>query len=725
MAEAEDIDDEEDLREIGIEIRSDSRPGKNKQGKSAKDTDGMSAIKNSGQSSEDQQYTKLKDKITIMCHERLPELDAGPVEAYAAHTPEVPNLFAYVCKNYLAPRFHEMETYRIMKSTSLLHLFSNGVVYWPPLKKYVYVIVYENHMGQPLIEKSPELAFNMKAEDVTNLVIKPLANGLMELKNADLTHGNISVENMYYIETGGIIERIVLGDCLAVPPSYNQPSLYSPIERAVAQPSGRGIGNFPNDMYAFGICIAIFLRSADPMKDMTQDEIIKSKMEMGSYIAMTNKDRFSGGVLELLRGLLHDDPSQRLKIEQIFQWLEGTRISPKQATKRHKAARPIFLDHKKYYRPEILAFDFTKYSSHALEIINDNSLVQWISRSVEDKKCEARVVTAINSAAEFGKNTSYQERLLCRVSTAMEPRLPVQYKGAKVLPYGIGSALAEAIAKNENLNVYAEILLYKELPFWLSIREDPYFETASLHSNFEKCRNFVNNPNIGFGIERCLYTLNKNVPCLSEKFSDYYIKNSEDLLFAMDHMIGAGKDPGEIMDRHVVAFLAVRENRSVSDYFLEMNTDLYHKKVVATLNILAIIQRITKTAGVYNLSQWMVNYIKPFVERYHDRDLRKKQMDKLQVAGKKGDLVRLATIVNDRDVFNNDFKDYKKALKKYYELKKEHYTLKNDLRDKDTYGKGTGREIASMCSGILAALLILVITFMFFSNGSAINSILN
>ncbi|MGB1077647.1 MAG: hypothetical protein ACPG05_05005, partial [Bdellovibrionales bacterium] len=56
---------------------------------------------------------------------------------------------------------------------------------------------------------------------------------------------------------------------------------------------------------------------------------------------------------------------------------------------------------------------------------------------------------------------------------------------------------------------------------------------------------------LGYGMERCVYILCEDAPCLSPMFSEYYVKTPEDYFTAFNDMCLNGKAPDRIVDRHV------------------------------------------------------------------------------------------------------------------------------------------------------------------------------
>src|SRR5690606_17890424 len=76
----------------------------------------------------------LKDQVEILVTQRLPHLDQGPVQAYAARAAGSPGnapYFALICEPSLAPRGHKAGAFIALSNPGLVKLVSSGVLYWP------------------------------------------------------------------------------------------------------------------------------------------------------------------------------------------------------------------------------------------------------------------------------------------------------------------------------------------------------------------------------------------------------------------------------------------------------------------------------------------------------------------------------------------------------------------------------------------------------------------
>ena len=333
----------------------------------------------------------------------------------------------------------------------------------------------------------------------------------------------------------------MLGECLNAPCGYLQPALYETVERASCSPLGKGHASYEDDIYAFGVTLAVLMRETDPLAGLSDDEIIAKKIELGSYVAITGKERFSGALLECLRGLLNDDCRQRWTIDDLVTWMEGRRVHPRPgANTRLKASRPLEFNKEKYLLPQLLAIDLPKYPKETARIVDNNDLAQWLSRSLQDKSMEGRVDAAIKQALVEGNSGFYSDRLACYLLLALTPSMPMIFRGLSFTPQAFGQMLVEACLHKKDLNPYVEIIQNQMALFWMNVQDVPSSDTSEVISKFDVCRAFLRHAVAGYGIERCIYFLSPESQCLSEKLKKFYVRTAEDLLTAFEEIAAGG-----------------------------------------------------------------------------------------------------------------------------------------------------------------------------------------
>jgi hypothetical protein len=504
-----------------------------------------------------------------------------------------------------------------------------------------------------------------------------------------------------------------------MPSSYNLPVLYETIERGMADPIARGLGSFIDDMYSLGVCIAVLLRSYDPLEGLSDKEIIERKMELGTYNAIISKDRFTGSILELLRGLLYDDAGQRWNLDDVTAWLDGRRLSPKQSAKKIKATRPIQFNGEKYLHPEGLARDLYQNPSDVVQIIDGGEMGQWLERAVDDKILSTRVEKSIAMASDAGRSGAFAERLTTRLAIALHPDAPIRYRNLAVMPDGVGKGLTHAYIRKMNVQLYEEFINHHFVVQWVDMLIHSSVDVTSVISRFDSCRNFLRQTQVGYGIERCIYYLNPEGQCLSDKLKAYYVRTPEEMMAAFEAIATAPNRPLMFFDRHIVAFLSVKDRKNIDPYAPEINSEHTYKKVLGELKTLATIQKRSRMPNYPGICSWIADNLEPVYERYHDRELRKSLQNKVDKLKASGDISKIAALFDDPKTDENDRREFRRAMKEFSDRDRESRTLASKLAKNDHFGRETGRQASAFVAAMIAAIIIMITAFITLTGKSA------
>ena len=660
----------------------------------------------------------LGDTVKIDYNRTLPDYRTGPAEAYFAK--ELKGLkadcYALVCDRAFVPRLKQMVIYEKISNSCLNRLVDHGVVYWPPLKKERYVFVYEGGLDQAFAAREESVALGMNPNHVSNIVLPSIANALQDFKHRSFYHGGLRLSNMYPTYAGKRLESVVIGDALSAPYAYAQPVLYNTIPQAMSDPVGRGLGTSADDVYAFGVCLALMLRQQDPLAGKSDDEIIKEKILNGSYAAITGKDRFTGAILELLRGVLHDDATQRWSVEEILIWIEGRRLSPKQHVKAKNAPRPLKFNDKRYTQLAPLAMDVALSPSDAVDMHEAGEILQWIDRSMEDPLASERYKEMMGDLSK--KEAHYQDKVMACLSIALHPAAPIRYKWHHLMPDSIGVAMAEALERKQDIAPYIEILTSGIAYKWLDVQEDDSeVDVSGLMSLVETTRKFLKQTKIGHGVERAFYHLLPEAHCMSPAFENFYVFGPQDIVFAYDAILEKKAAPNVFIDRHMAAFLLERTPHLIEPYLYDLDSSDDYRVISATLACFATIQARHKIASLPHLTQAFVKKLKPIYARFHDREKREVIEKKVERIAKKGQLNEMAKLLNDKAAFAQDQNAFQNAMVKHQNLQAEYDSNATYLEDKDRFSQRFGRGMSAVISSILAGIVIIVIVLMHVGGG--------
>ncbi|MCB9964277.1 MAG: hypothetical protein H6857_05000 [Rhodospirillales bacterium] len=653
---------------------------------------------------------EFNKNIRLFLSQPLPQYNRGPIKAFKAEgdgkAPK--SLIAFLCDPSLVPRWNAAGSYALINNSNIAHLIATGAAFWPPDKCEKFIMVYENNWGEPLLPRQTKLAFGIKQDIIMDQFLPAMVSALKDMNEKGFVHGGIRVENLFNGNSNQF-KNFVLGDSLTTPASYQQPSIYEPIERAMASPIARGMGHFVDDLYSFAVLLAIMIRTHDPLEGLTDREIIEEKIEKSSYAALIGKDRFTGAILELLRGLLHDDKSQRWTIENVMIWMEGQRLSPKQGLKRKKSPRVFHMDGERFSRPELIALHIPEQVNNVTQLIEDQKLELWLERSLEDKVALERLETAVSTAVGPGINETYKYRLASRISIALDPSAPIRYKNLCVHPDGIGNALAEAFAEQSDLSAFAEIIEQGIVMYWLNSQNDHTMDYGSISNRFEVCRTILKNKSLGFGLERCLYFLNPEAPCYSSKLRQYFVKSPEEMVLAFEQLAEKNQMNSLPLDRHAIAFLSAKDSRILDSFLIELNASEKYKNILANVWAIANIQKRFELPPLPHLAEYLVRVMGPVLERFHDRHLRERLVKEFDKIKKSGDLSKLMALLENVEIMDKDIRFFQRAMVQYKEFESEKRLLTAHLEKKGELGKSSGRMAAAIISCALGGLGIITL----------------
>lgn len=653
----------------------------------------------------------LGGDISLFTESLYTDLSKGSVFVYKAQRLSGVGeyLVAYVCDRALTPRHLIEAKYAKINNPNLLKLVATDVIDWPEEgRKYVYFYGGTYHKS---LSPDAAPALGWKPDDVMNGIVNPVLSALIELRNKDIVHGEICPANML-IDSVSSSKQIILGECLSLPHSYNLPFIYEPVGRALADPIGRGAGDISDDLYAFGVSLAMILRTSDPMQGASKDDIITHKIEKGTYSTLIGKDRFNGAILELLRGLLYDDPLQRWTLDDILEWRDGRRLSPKQSTKRVTATRPILFNEKKYNRPELLAKDLHKKPTGVSYLVENDNLAQWIDRAIEDKTIKLRVEQLFKNLEMIDRNHFYNDQLTAMLAVTLYPDAAISYKGHHFHLGGFGKMLTHAYLMEQDIKPFTETIKGGFiLQIIQNMKMNPILST--LRSRFDTARTFLSQALLGSGLERCLYLLNPESHCLSPVLESYYVRSPEEMMNVFE-ILCEGNPNATLFDRHIVAFLSIKDRKDIDAYFPDLRAQESHRRVLGQMRVLATIQKRGNLKGFPNIAHWIASNLNQVYAQFHDnvkKENLKKKVDDLKV---EGDLSKIAVLFDDPNLYQSDMNNFYQAMRYYKDLEKEKLEIKTRI-SKNQVGFETGNQIASLISLILAMFIVVVSIYMSFT----------
>ncbi|MDR3537793.1 MAG: hypothetical protein P4L71_14945, partial [Acetobacteraceae bacterium] len=229
---------------------------------------------------------------------------AGGLPAYAATDRRTGNsdLMAVVVQRRAPPRLRPLQVLDALHD-AVLGPMAHGVGPGPDGQAGYYVI--------SATPPGPSLAATLQPwpeQALIHHVLRPAAHALERLHHAGVTHRAIRLNNVFQLRAG---HPIVLGHAWAAPAAMHQPALFEPPYSAMCLPAGRGDGTIADDVYALGALLVVLALGQVPMAELDEAEVLRRKVELGSYHAMAGDTRLSPIIADLARGMLAEDPDHR------------------------------------------------------------------------------------------------------------------------------------------------------------------------------------------------------------------------------------------------------------------------------------------------------------------------------------------------------------------------------------------------------------------------------
>lgn len=576
----------------------------------------------------------------------LPGLSVGNNVAYRATSRERPEraFFALVCDPAALPRIEVMPAVRKIAGAPLLTPLEWQVIDWPPSGRRNVAIVFDRPADGRFVASLGETVTPLGDEAIIRDYLMPIVAALRALNIAGVVHGAINPTNLLFREAPR--RRVVLGECVSTAPAARQPIIFLPIEAALAAPASRGRGQLADDVFALGATAAFLMLGGNPVAGVPADDLLRSRIEIGSYAAIIGERRIPVGMLELLRGLLADDPKLRWSLSEIDEWLVSRRFVLRQGVPMRRATRPFEFNGRSYVIPRALSHAFAGNIDAATEAVKSRDFAIWAHRALTDETLIALVETAQNESAAGGPPNHRDAALVARMCIALDWHAPVRYRTLAAAVDGFAGALASAFLAQAPIQTIAEAIALRLPQFWLSARSPPPSEHITLLKLFERLRGLLDDGRLGCGIERVLYELNPTLHCLSPSIEKDHVFALSGFLPAIEKL-AASRTDGELFDRHSAAFVAARFKTAAGAWVEGLANSDQAERLVGILRVLARLQAHGGPAAAPNLVKWVARQAAPLVGSYHHRPTRQRLTQQFEKAAQAGRLVDLMLIIDN------------------------------------------------------------------------------
>ena len=507
----------------------------------------------------------------------------------------------------------------------------------------------------------PPLSLNLRPWPEAALieqVLRPAATVLEELRGRGLTHRAIRPDNVFLSAAN---KRVVLGAAWACPPAMHQPAVFEPCYVAICHPCGRGDGVIGDDVYALGVLLVTLALGRVPMQDLDDAAILRRKVELGDFTALTAGAPLPPMLADIVRGMVAEDPEHRPPPALLRDpaGVRGRRVAarpPAHAAKPLKLGTAIVRDNR------ALALAMAREPAAAAAAMRNGTMMYWLRRGLGDVGLAVKLEELVRSHAQdlTLEHETVPAALVMRAIAAADPLMPLCWRGVAFWPDGLGTLLAAAEATPFAFASH-ELLITEAIATWAGMREERT-SSASARLEARQARATAQSRTPGGGMPRLLYALNPLLPCASSVLGGRWITQAREAPPALDAIVAASPDT-DLMEPHLIAFLAARSERRLEQEIRTLVPDgAPDKRFLSMLRLLSASQSRFHPRPLRALAAWATGHADPVLDRWRNLARRAGMEERLSALAVEGFLPPILALLDNETAQAADAEGLQTAL---------------------------------------------------------------
>ncbi len=471
-------------------------------------------------------------------------------------------------------------------------------------------------------------------------VLAPAAAALAALQLRGLTHRAINPDNLF---RAGPRDPVTLGPFWAAPPASLQPAVFEPPYMARCLPTARGEGCIADDVYALGVTLLALHLGQVPLAGLDEAAILRRKLEVGSFAALTADTALPPLLSDLLRGMLAEDPDHRPSPILLGR--------PEQARARRVAARPprraqipLDLGGIRVWSARELALGLGLHPERGYALLKSGEVERWLRRHLGDPQLGMRVEDVTRRGdAPAQDDARLQGLTVMRSVAVIDPLAPLVWRGIAVQPDGIGPALAAATP--DILSALEEIVAAEAVSQFCSTgfrRRD-----ADLREESREWRIWLAARGPAGGVRRLSYGMNPMLACASPLLAGRPVIRAAELLPALDAAAVTADRTRPPVDPHIAAFLVARLDAVLAGDLPRLTSFAGTADHLSLLRLFARLQARLNPGRLPGLAGWLISSGLAGVSEWRSHRTRAALQDSLLQAASEGQIGRMAELLDD------------------------------------------------------------------------------
>ena len=539
---------------------------------------------------------------------------------------------------------------------------------------------------------------------LVDLVLRPAAGVLDILHARRLTYRSIRPNNVFQAAPG---QPITLGAAWAAPPAMHQPCVFESPYNAMCLPVSRGDGSIADDIYSLGVLLLTLACGKIPMAGMDDAAVIRWKLDMGSFAALTRDTSISGFFTDLLRGMLAEDPDHRPLPGMLMDLahVRGRRVA---ARPLRRSQSPLMLNDVAVFDARTLAWGLFGDEKKAIQFLRNGLVTQWLRRALGDAGLATQVEDLVRGRMAETKRVSWSDPLLVmRTISVLNPRMPLCWRGVALWPDALPSILAEGIAGKPELMAAAEELLLADI-FGLWTTSDDRLDSPEVSDAIQH-RQVLQGGGPG-ALLKLYYGLNPLLPCRMAAMASAWVASIPDLMRFFEGAAASLDD--SLIDMHIAAFVASHADRKIE---MQVNGLAGIKDAaafrVAELALLRDLQIRYHPGPMPALAKWVAARLRPDLDRWRNKPRREAMQARLDLLAQAGFVSRLLDLTEDPTARAVDFAGARRAANELAMIDAELALIESSDRVRVATAERSGQAIAGgigLSAFILIAMSVLL-----------------
>jgi hypothetical protein len=481
-------------------------------------------------------------------------------------------------------------------------------------------------------------------QELLQALLRPVAAALARLAALSVTHRAVRVDNLF---RAGPREQVTLGCAWASPPALLQPAVYEPPYVAICPPAGRGEGSIADDVYALGVTMLILALGRVPLAGLDEAEIVRRKIDQGSFRALAGRERLPPMIADLVSGMLAEDPEHRPPPALLAD--PAAARSRRVAARPHRRAqRPLELGGHEVWHARGLAHALTTEAAGGAKALRSGAVEIWLRRGLGEAPLAARIEEIVRQRLidAAGDDARADAMLMMRAVSVLDPLAPLCWEGVCLWPDGIGPLLAGIpMADSEPMAGRMTRLIGSESAgTWVAARpERP--GAAALRLDIRQDRAKLLRPGWAGGLARLRFTLNPLLPCRSRLLGGAVVARLADLLPALEAAARPDLHAQLPIDREIAAYIAARDDLRVEGLVAALGAG--DNGAMAALRLLASLQQRLAGQPAPRLAAWLAHHLADSARSWRNRARREACVAALEAAVAAGRLDHMHALLDD------------------------------------------------------------------------------